>query len=113
MHGPFEANHADNNPNYRHGLRGDSETRRIGLALATNPRFQRAVAARGHTSAEQDLQHAVALFVAALVGVGDRATLLSDAAARMDRLPEELRTTLPNAIWRRRIAEEIGRRGAR
>ena len=34
VHGPFEANHADNNPNYRHGLRGDSETRRIGLALA-------------------------------------------------------------------------------
>lgn len=34
IHGPFEANHADNNPNYRQGLRGDSETRRIGLALA-------------------------------------------------------------------------------
>lgn len=34
VHGPFEANHADNNPNYRHGLRGDIETRRIGLALA-------------------------------------------------------------------------------
>lgn len=34
IHGPFEANHADNNPNYRHGLRGDIETRRIGLALA-------------------------------------------------------------------------------
>lgn len=34
VHGPFEANHADNNPNYRSGLRGDIETRRIGLALA-------------------------------------------------------------------------------
>lgn len=34
IHGPFEANHADNNPNYRYGLRGDIETRRIGLALA-------------------------------------------------------------------------------
>lgn len=34
VHGPFEANHADNNPNYRPGLRGDIETRRIGLALA-------------------------------------------------------------------------------
>lgn len=34
VHGPFEANHADNNPNYRSGLRGDIETHRIGLALA-------------------------------------------------------------------------------
>jgi len=34
VHGPFEANHGDNNPNYRTGLRGDIETRRIGLALA-------------------------------------------------------------------------------
>ncbi|RLP55277.1 MAG: hypothetical protein D6160_05870 [Ketobacter sp.] len=34
VHGPFEANHADNNPNYRKGMRGDSETRRIGLALS-------------------------------------------------------------------------------
>lgn len=34
VHGPFEANHGDNNPNYRMGLRGDIETRRIGLALA-------------------------------------------------------------------------------
>lgn len=34
VHGPFEANHADNNPHYRNGLRGDSETRRLGLALA-------------------------------------------------------------------------------
>ena len=34
VHGPFEANHGDNNPNYRHGLRGDIETRRIGLELA-------------------------------------------------------------------------------
>ncbi|HVK99827.1 MAG TPA: neutral/alkaline non-lysosomal ceramidase N-terminal domain-containing protein [Dongiaceae bacterium] len=34
VHGPFEANHADNNPNYHQGQRGDSETRRIGLALA-------------------------------------------------------------------------------
>ncbi|MEE2729863.1 MAG: neutral/alkaline non-lysosomal ceramidase N-terminal domain-containing protein [Pseudomonadota bacterium] len=33
-HGPFEANHGDNNPNYRLGLRGDIETRRIGLQLA-------------------------------------------------------------------------------
>ena len=33
-HGPFEANHGDNNPNYRMGLRGDIETRRIGLNLA-------------------------------------------------------------------------------
>ena len=34
VHGPFEANHGDNNPNYRSGLRGEIETRRIGLALA-------------------------------------------------------------------------------
>ncbi len=34
VHGPFEANHGDNNPNYRDGLRGDSESRRIGKALA-------------------------------------------------------------------------------
>ncbi len=34
VHGPFEANHGDNNPNYRNGLRGDSETRRIGLSLS-------------------------------------------------------------------------------
>ncbi|MAA59102.1 MAG: hypothetical protein CMK79_03030 [Pseudomonadales bacterium] len=34
VHGPFEANHGDNNPNYRAGLRGEIETRRIGLALA-------------------------------------------------------------------------------
>src|SRR5690606_32985772 len=26
VHGPFEANQADNNPNYRSGLRGDIET---------------------------------------------------------------------------------------
>lgn len=34
IHGPFEANHGDNNPNYHAGLRGDSETRRIGLMIA-------------------------------------------------------------------------------
>lgn len=34
IHGPFEANHGDNNPNYHTGLRGDSETRRIGLMIA-------------------------------------------------------------------------------
>lgn len=34
LFGPFEANHADNNPNYRHGLRGDIESRRIGKRLA-------------------------------------------------------------------------------
>lgn len=34
VHGPFEANHGDNNPNYRSGLRGDSESRRIGQMIA-------------------------------------------------------------------------------
>lgn len=34
IHGPFEANHGDNNPNYHAGLRGDSETRRIGQMIA-------------------------------------------------------------------------------
>ena len=33
-HGPFEANHGDNNPNFRHGMRGAMETRRLGLMLA-------------------------------------------------------------------------------
>lgn len=34
IHGPFEANHGDNNPNYHAGLRGDSETRRVGMMIA-------------------------------------------------------------------------------
>lgn len=34
IHGPFEATHGDNNPNYMPGLRGDIETRRIGLMMA-------------------------------------------------------------------------------
>lgn len=34
VHGPFEANHGDNNPNYAKGLRGELETRRIGLIMA-------------------------------------------------------------------------------
>lgn len=34
VHGPFEANHGDNNPNYHSGMRGDSETRRIGMMIA-------------------------------------------------------------------------------
>lgn len=34
VYGPFEANHGDNNPNYRRGMRGDSETRRIGKLVA-------------------------------------------------------------------------------
>lgn len=34
IHGPFEATHGDNNPNYMPGLRGDLETRRIGLMMA-------------------------------------------------------------------------------
>ncbi|OUS26795.1 hypothetical protein A9Q99_16380 [Gammaproteobacteria bacterium 45_16_T64] len=33
IHGAFEATHGDNNPNYRAGLRGDLETRRIGMKL--------------------------------------------------------------------------------
>lgn len=33
IHGPFQANHGDNNPNYNQGLRGDAETRRIGIML--------------------------------------------------------------------------------
>lgn len=32
-HGTFEATHGDNNPAYRHGARGDLETRRIGMGL--------------------------------------------------------------------------------
>jgi neutral ceramidase len=34
VHGPFEANHGDNNPNYVNGMRGDRETRRVGMAMA-------------------------------------------------------------------------------
>lgn len=34
VHGPFEANHGDNNPNYIKGMRGDRETRRVGMAMA-------------------------------------------------------------------------------
>ena len=33
IHGAFEATHGDNNPNYRSGLRGDLETRRVGMML--------------------------------------------------------------------------------
>ncbi|PCJ31094.1 MAG: hypothetical protein COA99_17495 [Moraxellaceae bacterium] len=33
IHGPFEATHGDNRPNIRPGLRGDLETRRIGMLL--------------------------------------------------------------------------------
>ena len=33
IHGAFEATHGDNNPNYRPGLRGDLETRRVGMML--------------------------------------------------------------------------------
>jgi neutral ceramidase len=34
VHGPFEANHGDNNPNYIRGMRGDRETRRVGMMMA-------------------------------------------------------------------------------
>ena len=34
VHGPFESTHGDNNPNWKPGLRGDLEARRIGKLMA-------------------------------------------------------------------------------
>jgi neutral ceramidase len=34
VHGPFESTHGDNNPNWKPGLRGDLEARRIGQMMA-------------------------------------------------------------------------------
>lgn len=34
IHGPFGANHGDNNPNHREALRGDQEARRIGQLMS-------------------------------------------------------------------------------
>ena len=70
--------------------------------------YQRAVAARPSVSAAQEYDHAVALYAAALAGVGNRAALLSEAASRMDRLPAELRAARSTVAWRSRIAEEMG-----
>ncbi len=74
-------------------------------------KFQRELAARNVDDPSQRLDHAAALCVAAVAGVGDPAAQLAEAAALMDKLPPEMQRLSYVEIWRNRIADaRSGRR---
>ena len=72
--------------------------------------FQRDLAKRNVDDPSQRADLAAALFVAAVAGVGDRASQLAEAAALMDKLPPAMARLTYFATWRERIAEERKRR---
>ena len=74
-------------------------------------KFQRDLAARNVDDPSQRLDHAAALCVAAVAGVGDPAAQLAEAAALMEKLPPEMKRLSYVEVWRSRIAEaRSGRR---
>jgi hypothetical protein len=56
------------------------------------------------------MELAIALYVAAVSGVGEPATQLSEANALMEKLPPDMRRLKDTALWQERIAEERARR---
>jgi tetratricopeptide (TPR) repeat protein/uncharacterized protein YciI len=74
-------------------------------------KFQRELAKRNVDDPSQRLDLAVALYVAAVAGVGEPAAQLAEAAALMDKLPAEMKGLSYVEIWRARIADaRAGRR---
>jgi tetratricopeptide (TPR) repeat protein len=72
-------------------------------------KFERGLAARNRDDAGQRFELAVALFVAAAVGVGDRSAQLAEASALLDKLPLEFQRARNVIVLRERIAEEKSR----
>ena len=82
--------------------------RLIGPAL----KFQRDLSPRNHDDPSQRYELAVALYVAAVAGLGNGAAQLAEASALMDKLPAEMRGLRDVTVWRERIADERSRRPA-
>ena len=78
----------------------------IGPAL----KFERELSPRNRDDPSQRFELAVALYVAAVAGLGDAAAQVAEASALMDKLPPEMRALRDTTIWRERIAEERSRR---
>lgn len=72
-------------------------------------KFQRELSARNREDPTQRFELAVTLYVAAVAGLGDLASQMSEANALMDKLPPEMRRLKAVAIWLDRIAEERSR----
>jgi tetratricopeptide (TPR) repeat protein len=73
-------------------------------------KFERDLSPSNHDDPSQRFDLAVALYVAAVVGLGDSASQLSEANALIEKLPPEMRRLKDVAIWQDRIAEERSRR---
>ena len=75
-------------------------------------KFERELSPRNRDDPSQRYELAVALYVAAVAGLGDTPAQLTEASALMDKLPPEMRALRDVTLWRDRIAEERSRRGA-
>ena len=72
--------------------------------------FHRELAARNRDDPSQRDEHAVALYAAAIAGLGDPAAELAEAAALFDRAPSEMKRSAPHALFQSLVAEERARR---
>jgi hypothetical protein len=73
-------------------------------------KFERELSPRNRDDPSQRYELAVALYVAAIAGLGDPPAQLTEASILMDKLPPEMRALRDVTLWRERIAEERSRR---
>ncbi len=74
-------------------------------------KFERELSPRNVDDPSQRLELAMALYVAAVTGLGDRTAQLTEAATLVDRLPAGTRQLASTTLLRTRIAEEQKTRG--
>jgi tetratricopeptide (TPR) repeat protein len=73
-------------------------------------KFERELTTLNHDDPTQRLELALALYVAAVAGLGEPATQLAEAATIMDKLPPEMKQLRSTSVIRGYIADEQTRR---
>ena len=89
-------------------LNRQAEAQRL---IAPALKFERELSPLNHDDPSQRLELAITLYVAAVAGLGDPAAQLTEAAALIDHLPQEMRQLRSTALIRNDIALEQKGRG--
>ena len=72
--------------------------------------YEREISPRNRDDENQRLELAIALYAAAVAGLGDSDAQLAEANALIEKLPPDMRRLKSTAFWQQHVAEERARR---